>query len=430
MPLLNVFLGIFLCSSHVMTETYEDSVPAYYDSLDNDIPETQQEATPIPCSSKELTKWDKLFSMLENSQMKENMLLQYVDDIIKVELQSIRTEMLQFMANYAGTCTNVMENINRRTVAYVDRKLTQMAETIKDTNAEHQTAQEEALQQLIEASQSLANKLNKLEGACENGAHLMGLASEFKQQEVTVSTKLGNAVNILAQDLQKSRSQPDLSQMWATQHFLPSGCEVALLFPMRSKKIFASISPEAAMTLQSFTVCVWAKVTEALNKTILFSYGTKRNPYEIQLYLSQKSVVFTVGGEGNSVKSRDVVVEGQWGHFCGSWSSEDGAVSLWKNGDKVTDVLGVAPGHTIPDGGIMQLGQEKNGCCTTSLGITFDDKLAFSGKMTGVNLWDKVLEDGQIAELAREDDSCRIRGNMVGWGVTEIVPHGGAQYVN
>lgn len=34
--------------------------------------------------------------MLENSQMRENMLLQYADDIIKVEIGSLRGEMLRF----------------------------------------------------------------------------------------------------------------------------------------------------------------------------------------------------------------------------------------------------------------------------------------------------------------------------------------------
>lgn len=35
--------------------------------------------------------------MLENSQMRENMLLQYADDIIKVEMGSLRGEMLRLV---------------------------------------------------------------------------------------------------------------------------------------------------------------------------------------------------------------------------------------------------------------------------------------------------------------------------------------------
>lgn len=54
-------------------------------------------SSPAPCGSPDLSKWDKMFSMLENSQMRENMLLQYADDIIKVEIGSLRGEMLRWV---------------------------------------------------------------------------------------------------------------------------------------------------------------------------------------------------------------------------------------------------------------------------------------------------------------------------------------------
>lgn len=40
--------------------------------------------------------------MLENSQMRENMLLQYADDIIKVEMGSLRGEMLRLDKGTSG----------------------------------------------------------------------------------------------------------------------------------------------------------------------------------------------------------------------------------------------------------------------------------------------------------------------------------------
>ncbi|KAJ8410749.1 hypothetical protein AAFF_G00187060 [Aldrovandia affinis] len=184
------------------------------------------------------------------------------------------------------------------------------------------------------------------------------------------------------------------------------------------------------MGLRSFTVCMWAKVREALNKTVLFSYGTKRNPFEIQLLLSGQSALFTVGGEAHLVEARDVAQDGQWAHFCGSWSSEEGLTTLWVNGQKVASSAGVAEGHVLPDGGAMQLGQEKNGCCTFGFDGGFDPKLSFAGKMTGVNVWDRVLGEEEIFQNAQLEGSCSSRGNVVGWGVSEIIPHGGAQYIN
>jgi len=195
---------------------------------------------------------------------------------------------------------------------------------------------------------------------------------------------------------------------------------------MRSRKIFGSIHPTAAMTLSSLTVCVWVKATEALDKTIIFSYGTKLNPYEIQLYLSRQSAVLAVGSAQHKLAARDVVVPGKWIHLCGTWSSDNGTASLWVDGELTATAVGTADTHIVPDGGILQVGQEKNGCC---VGGGFDEALAFSGKLTGLNLWDRVLSTEEIAAQGGED-ACSSRGNIVGWGVTEVLLYGGAQYVS
>lgn len=195
---------------------------------------------------------------------------------------------------------------------------------------------------------------------------------------------------------------------------------------MRSKKIFGSVHPAPGLSLPSFTACVWIKVTEALAKTVVFSYGTKLNPYEVQLYLSRDSAVLAVGGAQQKVAAGAVVVPGQWLHLCGSWSSQNGSAALWAQGALAATASGLAAGHTIPEGGILQLGQEKNGCCA---GGGFDEALAFSGKLTGFNLWDRALSAQEIAAQSGED-ACSSRGNVVGWGVTEVLLYGGAQYLS
>lgn len=207
---------------------------------------------------------------------------------------------------------------------------------------------------------------------------------------------------------------------------------MALLFPMRSRRIYTSVAPEAPLSLSSFTVCMWVKPSAVSNKTVLFSYGNHRNPYEIQLLLGQASALFTVGGEAHLVEAPGVVSAGQWIHLCGAWSSEQGLATLWADGKKVASIPGVAEGHMVPAGGSLQLGQEKNGCCPSSLSgfeAGFDPKLAFAGKMAGVNLWDRVLSEEEISQMALwEGHGCNQRGNLVAWGLTEMVPHGGAQF--
>lgn len=204
------------------------------------------------------------------------------------------------------------------------------------------------------------------------------------------------------------------------------GCETAILFPMRSKKIFGSVHPATPMTLESFSACIWVKATDVLNKTILFSYGTKRNPYEIQLYLSYQTIVLAVGGEENKLVADTVISLGRWTHLCSTWDSKKGRMFLWVNGELVATAVGIATDHIVPEGGILQIGQEKNGCCVSG---GFDETLAFSGRLTGFNIWDHVLSNEEIIEVGGAE-SCHIRGNVVGWGVTEIQPHGGAQYIS
>lgn len=126
-------------------------------------------AAPSECTSIELSKWDKLFTMLENSQMKENMLLQYSDDIMKVELQALRSEMLQFVTRYGGSCAGAVESAGRRTGAQLDLRLEQGMELLRESAGQQHAQHEAALQQLLAASRSQTGRLAKLESACLSG---------------------------------------------------------------------------------------------------------------------------------------------------------------------------------------------------------------------------------------------------------------------
>ncbi|NXM46049.1 PTX3 protein, partial [Gymnorhina tibicen] len=355
-----------------------DDYELMFVNLDNEIegpaPGTE-EAASCDCQ-REHSKWDKLFITLENSQMKENMMLQALEELPRVDLQTLKAELSQLTTSLAGTFATV---------------------------ASHAVSQ---VEQVLARSRDQAEEARRLQES-EQGKvleHVLQLSHNVPQ----IPTQLFCAVQ---RDTPKSSG---------------SGCETAILFPMRSRKIFGSVHPTAAMTLRSFTACIWLKVTEALDKTIVFSYGTKFNPYEIQLYLSRDSAVLAVGGAQHKLAARNVVIPGKWLHLCGTWSSENGSASLWARGELAASALDVAAAHTVPDGGILQLGQEKNGCC---VGGGFDEALAFSGKLTGFNLWDRVLGPAEVTAQSG-GDTCGTRGNVVGWGVTEVLPYGGAQYVS
>ncbi|XP_066111006.1 pentraxin-related protein PTX3 [Saccopteryx bilineata] len=353
-----------------------DDYELMYVNLDNEIDNglhPTEDPTPCDCR-REHSEWDKLFIMLEDSQMREGMLLQATDDVLRGELRRLRAELGRLAGSLGRSCAPAAP----------------------------------AWDELLQASHDAGRSLPRLEGA---GAQ--------RPEEA------GRVLDAVLRELRQTRADLRAVQGWAARRWLPAGCETAILFPMRSKKIFGSVHPATSMKLESFSACIWVKATDVLNKTILFSYGTKKNPYEIQLYLSSQSIVFVVDGENRLVADTGISL-GRWTHLCSTWNSERGNMSLWVNGELMATTVGMATGHVVPEGGILQIGQEKNGCC---VGGSFDEALAFSGRLTGFNIWDRVLSNEEISETEGAE-SCNIRGNVVGWGVTEIQPHGGAQYIS
>ncbi|XP_010013787.1 PREDICTED: pentraxin-related protein PTX3 [Nestor notabilis] len=423
--LLTLFC-VFRASVSVLDE--DDDYDLMYVNLDNEIdgPVLGTEETVSCDCQQEHTKWDKLFIMLENSQMKENMMLQAMDEILKVDLKTLKAELSQLTTNLAGTLAAAVEKVTSHIVSQVEQALVRNSDPAGEAKRLHESEQGKLLEHILLLGHNVSSRLGWLESTWLRRCEAEAQETAFHQDKFGPSRGDDSILNSLWKELQQTRTELKASQKWAAQHLLPAGCETAILFPMRSKKIFGSVHPTAGMTLRSFTACIWIKVTEALNKTIVFSYGTKLNPYEIQLYLSQESAVLVVGGDQHKLVVKNVVVPGKWIHLCGTWSSANGSASLWLNGELTATASDIANAHTIPNGGILQIGQEKNGCC---VGGGFDEALAFSGKLTGFNMWDRMLSAKEIAAL-RGEDACSMRGNIIGWGVTEVLLYGGAQYIS
>ncbi|XP_073435095.1 pentraxin-related protein PTX3 [Dendrobates tinctorius] len=390
MMLLHLFACTIWCLSSALTIASTMQVQ----DLDNQILVTG-EVTLTDCQIKDLSRWDKVMTMLENSQMRQNMLLQNFEEV-KADLQTVKEDLGTAVENASGSCSDCLSS------------LTSDLARLLDSKCEPDLASRKNGEKSVLLSLEIGERLERIENSLKRW-------EEAAQNKAECQEKGDNVI------------YPGISLDlvdWINRRYIPSGCDAALLFPMRSPKIYASVHP-ADIKLQAFTFCVWIKVTEALEKTIIISYGTKRNPYEIQLYLNQESLVLVVGGDSNKISAENALQTGKWSHVCGTWNSDDGKATLWVNGENKATNYGLAQGHVIPDKGIFQIGQEKNGCC---VGGGFDESLSFSGKITGFNLWDKVLSDEDILNTTANAD-CSIRGNVIGWGTTEIQPHGGAQYI-
>ncbi|XP_054983322.1 pentraxin-related protein PTX3 [Sorex araneus] len=333
-----------------------------YVDLDNEIDHgLPPSAPPTPCDcGREPSAWDKLFTMLEDSQMRQSMLLQTTEHVARAELPRLRAELAR-LAGRLGPADAALPG---------------------------------ALAELLQASRDAERRLARLEAAGALGA-------------------------VLA-ELRAARADLRALQAPAARRRLPAGCETAILFPTRSRKTFGSVHPAAPLKLEAFSACLWVKATDVLDRTVLFSYGTQRSPRELQLYLGAGTLVLLVGGEQGQLRAETHVAPGAWSHVCSSWSSLRGQGALWVNGALAASAVDLAPGHVVPEGGLLQLGHGKDGGS--------GEGLAFAGWLTGFDLWDRVLSQEEI-RAAGGPEACRAQGNVVSWGVTEIQLHGGAQYV-
>lgn len=111
-----------------------------------------------------------------------------------------------------------------------------------------------------------------------------------------------------------------------------------------------------------------------------------------------------------------------WHHICVTW--ENGLGSWTFHRDGVLKQKGnLKKGYTITDGGTLVLGQDQD-----SLGGGFQTRQSYKGKLSLVNVWDRVLRDGQIKEMSI---SCRqndlFNGNVFKW--RDFLSEGGPKLV-
>uniref|UniRef100_A0A8C0EQ34 Pentraxin family member n=1 Tax=Bubo bubo TaxID=30461 RepID=A0A8C0EQ34_BUBBB len=91
--------------------------------------------------------------------------------------------------------------------------------------------------------------------------------------------------------------------------------------------------------------------------------------------------------------------DGQWHHFCVTWQQENGTWAIYADGKRRASANGLcAVGPSAPQAiygqGTFIIGQDQD-----SLGGTFKEKESFSGNITDLHVWQKVLGAEQIEKV-------------------------------
>ncbi|MEE6510189.1 hypothetical protein FKM82_029441 [Ascaphus truei] len=105
--------------------------------------------------------------------------------------------------------------------------------------------------------------------------------------------------------------------------------------------------------------------------------------------------------------------DGQWHHFCVTWQKWNGTWAFYADGKRKVSSTKLSASKDIIEGGTFIVGQDQD-----SFGGTFKEKESFSGNITDLNVWSKVLSDDQIERVR----SCSVleQGVIFGWGIHRL----------
>ncbi|KAM7449188.1 Neuronal pentraxin-1 [Porites harrisoni] len=160
-------------------------------------------------------------------------------------------------------------------------------------------------------------------------------------------------------------------------------------------------------SLKAVTVCLWMKSSDKGNEGTPLSYAVSESKhYNELLFLDYKKFRFFIGNEER--KTAVSANDGQWHQICATWENSAGSWKMYKDGKVAASGKGLKTGHVIRGGGVLILGQEQD-----SLGGSFSANQCFIGELTGVNIWNHVINEQEINHMIK---SClRGVGNVFQW---------------
>ncbi|NXE92019.1 AGRD2 protein, partial [Menura novaehollandiae] len=156
--------------------------------------------------------------------------------------------------------------------------------------------------------------------------------------------------------------------------------------------------------LPAVTVCAhlqWDTRTQEI--ATIFSYAVPAfiNEFQLRGFVDEEGFVrFALIVHGHHSPYLPVFrADGQWHHFCVTWQQENGTWAIYADGKRRASASGLCSvGLSAPQAifgqGTFIIGQDQD-----SLGGTFRAKESFSGNITDLHIWQKVLSVEQIEKI-------------------------------
>ncbi|XP_071354259.1 pentraxin-related protein PTX3-like [Trachinotus anak] len=137
----------------------------YADSYGNEISQDQQggEPTTTPCQAADFSRWDKLFIALEDSHMRQNMLLESLEQCCG-GMASLRTQVEKLSKGTCQQCVPSMESACRAQAEQTSLRLQRGLVELREEEAERERRLNATLQMLLHSSREENVRLKRLEG--------------------------------------------------------------------------------------------------------------------------------------------------------------------------------------------------------------------------------------------------------------------------
>ncbi|NXH00761.1 AGRD2 protein, partial [Loxia leucoptera] len=135
----------------------------------------------------------------------------------------------------------------------------------------------------------------------------------------------------------------------------------------------------------------------------IFSYAVPAfiNEFQLRGFVDEEGFVrFALIVHGHHSPYLPVFrADGQWHHFCVTWQQENGTWAMYADGKRRAAASGLCSGgpsapQAISGQGTFIVGQDQD-----SLGGTFRAKESFSGNITDLHIWQKVLSPEHIERV-------------------------------
>ncbi|XP_078607888.1 uncharacterized protein LOC144879900 [Branchiostoma floridae x Branchiostoma japonicum] len=201
----------------------------------------------------------------------------------------------------------------------------------------------------------------------------------------------------------------------------PRDVQTKTTFPSpRSTSNYARLATSLSQDLTSFTLCLHMRTDMSPSSDAgLVSYAVTQHNNEL-LVFNKGGIGFRLYVQGANAEMGGLPVwDGARHAVCVTWRSSDGAWQVYADGARRNSGTGLRVGGRVRSGGTFILAQDQD-----TVGGGFAANQAFSGELSQVNLWDRVLSAAEVgADWAA---FCNHHGNVIDWATANIQVSGQA----